>query len=289
MIYVTGDVHADAYELDDRLRSIIKTGVDEQGRKQVYYGCDAGDTVILLGDVGIRYGNRQASADMLQVMGHDWSQVRFVVMRGNHDARYWRDAKLYNATIRHSADEWESAGDFAFLNRNGNQVLIDTAYPNIEYIRDDGSLYEYDGTRILFIPGAYSVDKDIRQAYGYPYEDEELLTENEMSALTDIVCNNDEPVYVCSHTAPLAWEEQLSQLYMDSISQDDVDKSMESWMDSILDELGEDCLAWYFGHFHADMDIVGKVGHLLFHDIIELGSNLGYISCSREPTGLPVG
>lgn len=263
MIYVTGDVHADAFDLEERL---TKTFPDRERDRT-----SQSATVILLGDVGVRYG-KTTHRDMLDVMGNEYPEVRFVVMRGNHDNRYWRDAKASYSTK--SPYVWRPSGDFAWLNRHGNKVLIDTAYPNVEYVDDAGGLYEYDDQRILFIPGAYSIDIGIRRAYGYPYEPEELLTRDEMERLTDITRGNDKPLYVCSHTAPMAWEPQISGLFADGVDQSKVDKSMERWLDIILDVLGGKCLGWYFGHFHCDMDVYGTCGHMLFHEVRQLGEDV---------------
>ena len=62
----------------------------------------------------------------------------------------------------------------------------------------------------------------------------------------------------------------IQDLFISDIEQNNVDKSMEKFLDEILIETkyyGH----WYFGHFHDDRDIPGTKATMLYKKIIPLG------------------
>lgn len=260
MIYVTGDIHADTRDLYSRLE-----GIDLK----------SDDKIIICGDVGIKYGGR-ISRDLLWVMSQEYPCNDFIIMRGNHDDRYIRDMHL-------------NIGDSTDLNQPKEHILktednlwYNERYPNVYYVSDTGGLYHIENVDILFIPGAFSVDGGYRRAYHLPYEYQELLTKSEMNELYGLVqdylaVKSARPLFVVSHTCPLTWEKYFRDLFFDGINQSEVDKSMEIWMNKVLNLLKgyENFCGWYFGHFHDDRDIPNSFGHMLFHNVvpIELASS----------------
>lgn len=256
MIYVTGDVHADAGDLDARLQ-----GIDLK----------LDDKIIICGDVGIKYGDR-VSQDMLWVMSQEYPDNDFIIMRGNHDDRYIRDMYL-------------NPGDKMHLNLPKEHILktednlwYDERYPNVYYVSDTGGFYHIENVDILFIPGAFSVDGKYRRLYQLPYEYQERLTIPEMDKLYGRIqdylkVKTSRPLFVVSHTCPLMWERYFRDLFFDSVNQSTVDKSMELWMNKVLDLLEgyENFYGWYFGHFHDDRDIPKSFGHMLFRNIVPIG------------------
>ena len=54
--------------------------------------------------------------------------------------------------------------------------------------------------------------------------------------------------FVFTHTCPKDW--QPTDLFLDSISQSNVDNSMELWMDELKDKFKWNI--WLFGHYHCD-------------------------------------
>lgn len=256
MIYVTGDIHADAGDLDARLQ-----GIDLK----------LDDKIIICGDVGIKYGDR-VSQDMLWVMSQEYPDNDFIIMRGNHDDRYIRDMYL-------------NPGDKTHLNlpkehilKTENNLWYDERYPNVYYVSDTGGFYSIENVDILFIPGAFSVDGKYRRSYQLPYEYQERLTIPEMDKLYGRIqdylkVKTSRPLFVVSHTCPLMWERYFRDLFFDSVNQSTVDKSMELWMNKVLDLLEgyENFYGWYFGHFHDDRDIPKSFGHMLFHNIVPIG------------------
>lgn len=141
-----------------------------------------------------------------------------------------------------------------------NFVWLEEAYPNIRYFVD-GNVYNINGKNALVIGGAYSVDKWYRLARAGYSKDEaetanpkkcgwfksELLTADEMNEITEKVVGKRFD-FVLSHTCPLSWEP--NDLFLNGIDQSQVDKSMELWMDELLNKI--DWRVWLFGHYHAD-------------------------------------
>jgi 3-oxoacid CoA-transferase subunit A len=141
-----------------------------------------------------------------------------------------------------------------------NFVWLEEAYPNIRYFVD-GNVYNINGKNALVIGGAYSIDKWYRLARAGYSKDEaetanpkkcgwfksELLTADEMDEITEKVAGKRFD-FVLSHTCPLSWEP--NDLFLNGIDQSQVDKSMELWMDELLNKI--DWRVWLFGHYHAD-------------------------------------
>lgn len=77
------------------------------------------------------------------------------------------------------------------------------------YTRDEGDIIRIGEYNFLFLPGAYSIDKDYRLTKGYPYNPKEQLNHFEMNNLInklEYFLLNDNIDFVISHTFPLSWE-----------------------------------------------------------------------------------
>ena len=247
--YVTGDTHGDGIDLAERMR---------------HARMRQGSTIIIAGDAGVAYGNWKSNT-MLRA-AEAKPGIGIIVMRGNHDVRYWRNAMRYDGELRPG---WHLTEP----DRHGSSLLYNDRFPNVLYVRDDGGLYDINGTSILFIPGAYSIDQQWRIDNGQPYEEEEQLTEREMERLTTIAEGTHERITVISHTCPQAWEDEVSATFASGIDQASVDKTMERWMNGIWDAVRDKCDGWYFGHYHADMDIeqTNGIARMLYHDVVRIG------------------
>lgn len=186
--------------------------------------------VIILGDAGVNYymNNRDTSVKKkLQNSGY-----QFYLVRGNHEARPEDcDGVTYN------------------YDENVDGIVgIDVAFPAIHYLRD-GGIYSFNGHRTLVIGGAYSVDKYYRLEKGYPYqwfENEQLSLEEREEIFNQV--KGQEFDFVLTHTCPRAWEPV--DLFISGLNQDDIDKTMENWLDDI--KISIKYKVWLFGHFHAD-------------------------------------
>ena len=141
-----------------------------------------------------------------------------------------------------------------------NLVWFQEEFPNIRYFVD-GNEYNIGGHSTLVLGGAYSIDKWYRLARaGYTAAEavtanpkkcgwfkDELLTKEEMDAIEAKIYGK-RYEFILSHTCPMSWEP--TDLFLRGIDQTQVDKSMEIWMDGLLNHL--DWRVWLFGHFHAD-------------------------------------
>lgn len=210
---VTGDTHGSASRFEE-----------------YEYPRDGTTGVIILGDAGVNYymNNRDTSVKKkLQKSGFE-----FYLVRGNHEARP-EDCE----GVTWNYDE----------NVEGI-VGIDVAFPAIHYLRD-GDVYFFNGHRTLVIGGAYSVDKYYRLQKGYPYQwfENEQLSPEEREEIYNKV-KGQEFDFVFTHTCPRAWEPV--DLFIPSLNQATIDKSMEDWLDDI--KIAIKYKVWLFGHFHAD-------------------------------------
>ena len=194
------------------------------------YPRDGSTGIIILGDAGVNYylNNRDTSAKKkLQNSGYI-----FYLVRGNHEAR---------------PEDCEGV-IFEYDDNVTGIVGIDQNYPAIHYLRD-GDVYTFGGHSALVIGGAYSVDKYYRIQKGYPYQwfKNEQLSEEERNIILERIKGQTYD-FVLTHTCPRAWEPV--DLFLSTISQDSVDKSMENWLDDVKTQIKYQ--VWLFGHFHAD-------------------------------------
>ena len=224
MVYVIADIHGSALSLQHDMKYMPELTKD--------------DYVIIAGDAGLEYG--QYSMGSLKKYMNKFP-CTFVVMRGNHDNRY-------HYMARNNPDRWSFTDDGMYAYEN--------KYQNIMYVKDGGGVYTIDGKDILFIPGAYSVDKYYRLANGLAYEPREELSWFETDALfAEIDSKNFD--YVISHTAPLSLVPKLEHLFLDCVDQ----RCVSQWTEKICDEvyMNYKFKHWYFGHFHSDMELSDNV------------------------------
>ncbi len=241
-LYVTGDVHGDLDEFDWRL---ARSGIDFV----------EDDVLLLLGDVGLKYG------DYLHYYFPSYLAelpCTVLVMRGNHDVRYWRDMVRGDYGECPEAVEWQ-----------GNVFMREAAYPNVLYVADEGDVLTIDGHTCLAVPGAWSIDHEIRRERHLPFEPEEKLTEDERDVLLRKAAHEDVE-YVFSHTCPAFWMSELSDLLLPPGFVSEVDNSVEEWLDDVLDVVSPTLRGWYFGHFHGIRDVARGTGHLLYRNFVRV-------------------
>lgn len=242
-VYITGDIHGDKCEAIGRAEQISDFNDD--------------NVMIIAGDAGLEYGNYNmgATKKAMNKMPCSW-----LVMRGNHDNCYY-------------ADHWQDDDWHIDTTLYNAPVIIQDKYPNIHYIMDEGGIYNVQGNKILFLPGAYSIDKDYRLIKGWPYNPREQLTEEDFQNLYDDFMESDTAIdYVVSHTCPLQLEPHIQYLFLDFIDQSSVDKRTEKSLDKFYDQIiqKKSFKHWYFGHFHDTKQITDKVT-MLYHKVKKLG------------------
>lgn len=235
MLYVTGDIHGEAYDLMDRMEWLNGNGTP----------ISDGDTVVCVGDVGLVYGSTEAES-LKRLMAS--LPCDFIIMRGNHDTRYQRDLR--------------KSGNWQPRPWHGTDSIVEDGIPNIIYLPDGPCRADIGGSGCLFLPGAYSVDGDYRKALGWPYEPEEQMDSAELAEAVRLSESGID--FVFSHTAPRKWDPFIDDLFLTGVK---ADRTMERAFDLILDEVEGSCRGWFFGHFHDDRK-VGDFGRMLIYDIV---------------------
>lgn len=254
-VFVFGDVHGDSIEVYDRIETLLADNVLKPK-----------DVIIWLGDVGISYGYiRRDMMRALETMGSTYDFTN-VVIRGNHDTRYVRDINL---------GVFSAYGDVrTFTWCDGSAVSLSN-YPHVFFLADAGGVYRIKDWNVLVVPGAFSVDKNYRLSYGWPWEPEEQLTETELDCIVELSCMSDIDI-VLSHTCPDSWKADMHEFLMDGLDQSKVDSTMEQALDTVWYNVMPTCKEWWYGHFHGDKDLSNGVGHLLYWCYGKLGD--GHIS-----------
>lgn len=248
-VYFQGDLHGSVAAINNCLSQI------ENPTEQ--------DVIVVCGDAGLEYG--------AQIMGKAKKAMKkfpgtWLIVRGNHDNRYWRDHTTETEIGLEPNQGW------SFSNVFHASTLVQNKYSNIHYASDSGEVYCIDNQRILTIPGAYSVDKHWRLMTGMPYELEEQLTYREWVELSDFVDKfSDTFEFVVAHSFPKFLEPQLRYLFMDCVDQSQVDKTTEEWLDVIMQKIEKSkSFKHYFGgHYHDDKQLAGKYT-MLYQKVVKM-------------------
>lgn len=231
-VFCTGDCHAQFKKIK-QLCYEQKTTLD--------------DYVIILGDVGLNYHCNELDISNKKHLSK--LPITLICIHGNHEERAWNlnsYKRVYNNELR-------------------CYVYIEEEYPNILF-PEDGVIY-LKNKKCLCIGGAYSVDKYYRLMMGYKWFKSEQLTEEEKEKILKILEVENSFSYIFTHTIPLKYERELEYLFLPSIDQSTVDKSMEEFLDKVEDRITYQ--HWFFGHYHDTNDLNDKLT-ILYHDIIEL-------------------
>lgn len=190
--------------------------------------------MILLGDVGLNF---QIGSMRDQKVKEELSALPFtyICLRGNHESRV---RPLWQA----NPESWNKEVKYDGL------VYVEKEFPNIHYLSDVPEVYSFAGFKTLSIPGAYSVDKDIRLLRGWPWFSDEQLTDAEKETGRSIAKDKGPFELVISHTCPGIYTP--TDLFIAGIDQSKVDRTMEQYLNEI--EFDLDYKRWAFGHYHAD-------------------------------------
>ena len=210
MIYITGDTHREIYRLHD-----IEKNKDNM--------------LIILGDAGINYYLDERDKLLKEQLNS--YNIKLFCVQGNYEERP------------------ENISTYKEVDMFGGKVFIEEEYPNLIFAKN-GELYDIDNKKILVIGGAYSVDKNYRIIYGYPWFKNEQLRKEEMNNILNKYKGQHIDI-VLSHTCPLKYEP--TEVFMKGINQSDVDKSMEKFLDKVEESIDYD--KWYCAHYHTEKQI----------------------------------
>lgn len=204
------------------------------------------DILIVLGDFGVNYG--LGANDFYLKRSLAKLPITFAAVHGNHEERPSR-VKGYR-----KIDSPFGLGE----------MWHDPQFPN-QYFFDNG-VHTIYGKTILVLGGAYSVDKQYRLMNGQKWFPSEQLTMDEKWNLQQTTYNGKYD-YVFSHTCPTNYMPRDKFLPM--INQEEVDNSMEDFLQTIHDQITYD--KWYCGHWHTDR-IMDKM-RFVYRDYLEVGND----------------
>lgn len=211
------------------------------------YDTTTDDVLVILGDAGILYYGEKSTREKYLHMHLAKQPITLFCVRGNHESR---------------PEDRDYPVEYCDL--VGGYAYHDPHAPNIWYAVD-GGIYNCQGHSFLTIGGAYSVDKDYRLAMGWYWNPREQLDEAERKEImSEIKDTNVE--WIFTHTCPTYWEPV--DLFLGGIDQSTVDTTMEHWLEDVAENVS--CEKWFFGHFHANRNVLtGKV-YMLFDKIKQL-------------------
>lgn len=215
--------------------------------------------MIVLGDAGFNYELNYN--DIIRKQRASKYGGYIYCVRGNHEERPENIASM--------TKEWDS-------NVSG-YVYMEVDFPLIRYFID-GETYIINGLRTLVLGGAYSVDKYYRLVLGHKWFSGEMLTAEEMAAITKSVKGTHIDM-VLSHTCPYSW--RPTDMFLRGVDQSTVDTSMEEWMEQLKEEISWDY--WFFGHFHSDRLVRPQV-EMFYTDISNLND---VIKRWEDPDNIP--
>lgn len=229
MYYITGDTHGDFTRIERFCERFHPT---------------RDDVMIILGDAGFNYYGGKRDQRVKQRMAE--MSITIFSIHGNHEMR---PGKIPSYHLQ----QW-----------HGGMVFVEDAYPSLLFAVD-GEVFDMGGLQTIAIGGAYSVDKYYRLMNGWNWWPDEQPTPEMKKGIEKCLDYQHWKVdVVLSHTVPLKYEPV--EVFLPQIDQSQVDKSTETWLDSI-----EDLLAyrhWYAGHYHTEKEIDRLT--LLFESIREL-------------------
>lgn len=223
-VWVTGDTHGQF----DWLKSWCKNN-------HTTYE----DALIILGDAGIMYYDQEheQTKKIKQLISE--CPITLLCIRGNHEAR-----PIHTKGIEFIYEENDPVIPSGYY--------YESAYPNIRYIAD-GSTFNINGNRCLFIGGAYSVDKEYRLMSGWRWFEDEELTDEEMTDILDKI-DHKHYDYVFTHTCPEKW--QPRDLFLSIFDQSKVSKKMEQFLTTVSEIIT--FRYWYFGHYHDNRHMTNR-------------------------------
>lgn len=198
--------------------------------------------MVILGDAGINY-----YLDITDKYIKDYLSkynLSFFIIQGNHEERP------------------ENISTYKEIDKYNGKVYIEEEYPNLIFAKN-GEIYNIEDNKILVIGGAYSIDKYYRLKNNLNWFSDEQLSEYEKEAILKTT-RGIKVDYVFTHTCPYKYIPR--EAFIDGISQDLVDNSMEYFLDKVEEQI--DYKKWYCGHYHISKEIDNT--KFMYYDIEEL-------------------
>jgi 3-oxoacid CoA-transferase subunit A len=227
-VYLTGDTHGDF----DRISQFC----DENNTTKE-------DILIILGDAGINYFCNFRDDILKRTLIE--LPITLLCVHGNHEERPF--------LLDYEEKEWHDG-----------IVYYEKEYPNLLFAKD-GEIYDFNGKKAMPIGGAYSIDKYYRLYNNlHWFESEQATDEIKEYVESQLEKCNWKIDYVFTHTVPVNYEPTWA--FLPGVDQSRVDKTMEIWLQKIVDKLEFE--RWFAGHYHVESQ-EGPV-RIMFNDYEKL-------------------
>lgn len=260
MIFITGDTHGvhDYSKLSTWLDKHLHTIISPETTEPVY--------VIIAGDFGFIWRNPEGK-DALKNVVHakDLRTIDLAFTRAYPSVTFlWIDGNHENFDVINSLPVTEMFGG-----------RVNVITKNVIHLRR-GEVYDLNGTKVLTMGGALSVDQKYRKE-GLSWWPQEEISNAEVDNAIENLAKHDNTVdIVVSHTAPQPVVTEL-QRFLPTWSYRDWGVRRDDPSAAQLERLRKLLTAkdWYFGHFHIDKRGIkipeSKIRfHALYDDIVSV-------------------
>ena len=229
MIFVTGDIHG-----SNSINKLSKRWWKEGA------SLTKDDVVIILGDFGLLWSNTPDAEERWWLQWLDNCPWTTLFLDGNHENHDRLEAlpteTIYGGTVGRVSDS------VLHLKR--------------------GQIYTIDGTTLLTVGGAESIDKNRRQEFVSWWSQELLSAEDIRRTMNTLEKHNNTVAYVLTHTCPTEAFQLIDVLFKGD------DPTMDELQQAVANVTTFD--HWYFGHMHLDEKLNDSYT-AVYRNIIRLG------------------
>ena len=230
-IFVTGDIHGDVKDL--QFRSICASLTKD-------------DLLIILGDCAFEYTSYYHPEVLSEkdIKRQLWTvkniPATIVCVQGNHETPF---NQMHGKKVSMFGTEIIESNGIYFV-PNGSSLVI-------------------NDKKFLIIGGAFSVDKDYRLSYGYPWWEHEQMSKKAQEELFKQV-NGKTFDFILTHTCPYNF--RPFEMFLDNLDPEKVDDSMEQFLQKIYENVVFD--KWFCGHWHTDKTV--KDVTFVYNDVVKI-------------------
>lgn len=211
-VFITGDIHGDVKDFADRVESMMST---------------KDDLVIILGDCGFFYNCYYPGSEFRDESRRKFAKklpCTILCVQGNHEQPF-KEMEAEKVKI------FDGEGYY----RDGI------------YFADNGTEFSIKDKCFLILGGACSIDRKQRLDYGYPWWDNEELSQQEFDKII-VKTQGKHYDFILSHTVP--YEDMPREAFIELEFAYTNDNFTEKNLQTIKNNVSYGM--WYAGHFHID-------------------------------------